>query len=251
MQLEIQTSSFDSGFREDYKGYHIDPILLSDTKLTSPICIKLQKYNTPSCKNLMNISTLALEMHDTILYLNSKIEKIYQRMNKIRCTGFIDDLCELNYEKEIVIHIIKRYIDDLIMILYLYYANESVEKNKKIEISSIGHIMNKASITCEKIKKELNYDKHKIFLTVINDLHNAYKHSCLKHLSDTTLPAEGEAYFLLYAKNNNLNDVYYLWHNMMHIVIGFSDFLLDFFIESSDIDRQQVLLSQKKYLHLQ
>ena len=249
MKLKIITESFDSGFRGEYKGYHIDPRLISRAKLNSPICIKIQQYMNKISAKLMNLVTVSIEMHDTIIYLNKRIEAIYKRMEQIRQVGIINDICEITYEKEMIIHIIKRFIDDLIMILYIFYASDIIEEKKKIEIASIGDL-NKNNKICEKIKEDLKYDKYNQLFTVINNLHNAYKHSCLRHITNLDLPAEGEAYFLFYAEYNNLDKIKYLWHNLMHIVIGFSDFLLDFFIEEVDIDKHQSIVNEIKFINI-
>lgn len=251
--IHLAQINFDSGFRGDYKGYHIDGRLIQPIKLTSPIFLKMLKYKD-FC-DFINIMILAVVMFDSIVCLNQLITNSYQDHYKIMTTGGdIENLFYLNNQKEQIIHIMKRIADDLIMTLCAYYDSVNIKKNSEICITSIGELKSKKKYSDNKkidkklindIKKELNYNKYKIILNVINDLHNAYKHSCLINESRSELCPAGVSLSAYYAKYNKLDNIYYLNHNLMQVVIGFSDFLLEFFgVENST--REHSLLTQEK-----
>lgn len=44
----------------------------------------------------------------------------------------------------------------------------------------------------------------------------------------TEIAQEGVSFVAYYAKNNKLENIKYLNHNLIHIVIGFNDFLTEF-----------------------
>ena len=224
MNIHVSDESFDSGFRGKYKGYHIDTRLITMPQLTSPVLTKLYSYkNVP--QNILNPLTLGLEIFDTIVYLNKLINIVYMRhANK----GIISNLCKINIEKENIIHIMKRIIDDIVIFLCIENDIEYFKKHYKIRVNSFGD-MNKHTEISEKIKEELNYDKYCHILNAINCLHNAYKHSCLLNQSRQEYTPDGVALFAYYVPYGNLKDIIYCRHNLMHIVIGFSDFLLEFF----------------------
>ena len=252
--IHIIQYNFDSGFRGNYKGYHIDNRLISRPNIVSPIFLKLQKYQTSF--GLINIFTLALELFATIEYLNKLIEENYQIHNKLMTNSDVTiNIFAINTKKEQIVHIMKRVIDDLIMVLCLYYDSNNVRQYNEICISSLGELLtNKKYWIGEKIstqlkldiKTELNYCKYELILKAINDLHNAYKHSCLINQSHQEFCPTGIALSAYYAKNGKINEILYLNHNLMHIVVGFSDFLIEFFgIESSN-RKHELLTSEKK-----
>ncbi len=222
--VTIVEQNFDSGFRGEYKGYHIDTRLIKIPQSTSPIMIKLLNYNTG---NFVNPALLAIQMIDNIRYLNSKIEYIYQN----KPTDVIQNIYEVNIEKENIIHSMKRIIDDLIMVLCIYHDYNNILKDNKIKVASIGELKSAkgGEQLIHQIKSELNYSKFESIFNTINDLHNAYKHSCLLNESRMLFTHEGIALSAYYAKYNKIDKVYFLNHNFMHVIIGFSDFLLEFF----------------------
>ena len=167
-KIHFIQENFDSGFRGTYKGYHIDCRLVTRPNSTSPICIKLLKYQTPS--KYINPLTIALVMFDTITYLNQIIETSFQYNYKLRTTkNYIGNIFYLNNQKEQIVHIMKRLIDDLIMILCTYHDYTNIQKNNEICISSIGDLKNKTKYNNKEkinknlilqIKNELNYEKY-------------------------------------------------------------------------------------------
>lgn len=220
--IHIIEKNFDSDFRGDYKGYHIDNRLTPKPQTFSPIYNKIISYQIIK---IINTSIIALETFDTIIYLNEQIQKIYIRHSH---KGLIRNLCEINNEKENIIHIMKRMIDDFIMILCAYYDSNNILKNHKLEIDSIGDLKKHDTVLSTNIKKDLKYAKYKPLFDVINDLHNAYKHSCLMKEAHLEYAPEGVSLTAYYAKDNKIDSIEYHNHNFMHIIIGFSDFLLEF-----------------------
>ena len=243
MELKITQESFDSSFRGEYKGYHIDTRLLRHPQDTSAIFIKLRNYIS-SFSKLINPITMAFDMFDTVVYLNEQIQKMYIRRQMERDFNHIRNIRETNAEKENIIHIMKRMTDDIITLLYVYYDSSNIAENGKIKISSIGDLYRNKGVdekVINSIKDDLNYEKYKHIINTINDLHNSYKHSCLIQHSQWVHAVEGEAFYAYYAKNNNLNDIKYLCHNAQHIIIGYSDFLLEFFnVEKTDREHKIV-----------
>lgn len=221
----IVEQNFDSGFRGEYKGYHIDTRLIDKPQLFSPIYIKM--LNFQSVSSFINVFILAFQFYDSIRYLNNKIEYIY----RTKPTDVIQNIYEVNIEKENIIHSMKRIIDDLIMVLCIYYDYNNILKDNKIKVASIGELKSAKGVEqlIPQIKSELNYSKFESVFNMINDLHNAYKHSCLLNESRMLFTHEGIALSAYYAKYNKIDKVYFLNHNFMRVIIGFSDFLLEFF----------------------
>ena len=237
--------SFDSSFRGTYKGYHIDNRLITSPNILSPVFLKYANFNKLNTK-FINPIRLGLEMQYSIIYLNKLIESVYIRHSKLH--DIIDNITELNIEKENIIHVMKRIIDDIIMILCIKNDNEYYLKHNKIRILSIGDL-NKYPELANKIKKDLKYEHFYIILNVINNLHNSYKHSCMLNQSRQELAKDGVALFSYWVPYGDLNNIFYLRHNLMHIIIGFSDFLLAFF----DVElhnREYKLLEIKRELIL-
>ena len=255
--VHIVEQNFDSGFRGDYEGYHIDTRLITRPNISSPIFLKLNNYL--SFSPFFNVIRLAMELFDSIEYLNMIIEKNFQDNYRIRMSdGVIHNLFFLNFQKEQIVHIMKKIIDDLIMILCNYHDSDNIRAHSEICISSIGELKTKKKYSnkdkiCSNlvlsIKSDLNYDKYKLIFDVINDLHNAYKHSCLINISHGEFNPSGVSLSAYYAKYNRFDTIYYLNHNLMHVVIGFSDFLTEFFdIEVSA--RQHSLWENDKYINV-
>ncbi len=221
-KIHITEKNFDSGCRDDYKGYHIDTRLIVKPQMVSPIYNKIIKYQAIK---ILNPIMIALETFDSLIYINEQIEKVYRRHSQ---RGIIRNLCEINNEKENIIHIMKRIIDDFIMILCCYYDTNNVLQRNKIEIASIGELKNSNTNLAIEIKKDLNYTKYEPLFDIINDLHNAYKHSCLMKEAHVVFSTEGVSLTAYYAKYNKIDRIEYHNHNFIHIIIGFSDFLLEF-----------------------
>lgn len=72
--MKIIEKNFDSGFRGEYKGYHIDHRLISIPNITSPIVLKLQKLQKSPYFNTL---LWGIELYETIVYLNELITDIY------------------------------------------------------------------------------------------------------------------------------------------------------------------------------
>jgi len=203
------------------------------------------EYDCYSSK-FINILTTGIEMASSISYLNNLIEKVFQdHANKSK----IINISKINIEKENIIHIVKRIIDDIIIILCIKNDNEYFLAHNKIRFSSIGEIDKNQSELAKMIKQDLNYDKYRNILTTINDLHNSYKHSCLLNASRMNFAVEGVAFFSFYSPYGNLNNVFYLRHNLLHIVVGISDFLLDFFNVES-VDRKHELIITERTIKI-
>lgn len=231
--------NFDSGFRGEYKGYHIDPRLISTPNITSPIVLKFHKLQKSPYFNTLQ---WGLELYETIVYLNELITDIYlSNINK----GIILNNFLRNEKKERVIHIMKRIIDNIIMVLFIFHLDKS-EILSQIELSCIGDLYSnkkKNVATLEKVKQDINFCKFDHLFSTINDLHNAYKHSCLYVRSHMLIETEGVALQTYYCKHNDLNQIEYLNHNFMHIIISFSDFLLEFCNVEKCIREPKIIIS--------
>lgn len=235
--ITIERKSFDSGYKGNYKGLHIDKRLILPPSPTSAIVLKICKYQTKF--NLLNNITVGQEIFERIEYLNTLIEQCFQEDYLIKQTKRIPNLFIINYNKEQIIHIMKHIIDDIITILSIYFDFKEIETKNKIKITSIGQLAETGAKN--NIKKELNYKKYENIFTVINDLHNSYKHSFLINESHREFSPTCVTLSAYYAKNNKIDEIYYLNHNLMHIVIGFSDFLVEF-CDIEEIPRMQNIL---------
>ena len=243
INIVITEENFDSGFRGEYKGYHIDKRLITTPNIISPICIKMNNYHSVP---IINPLVLGLEIYDAIIYLNEKIELSYQIHKECLKTKLISNLYYVNIEKENIIHIIKRIIDDLIILLCIHYNYEETLTTQQVKIASIGDLKNiHNSELLKKIQTELNYDKYKIIFNVINDLHNSYKHSCLLQQSRSLVGADCVALQTYYSKKGNFENIKYLNHNLMHIIIAISDFLLEFFCNIKNNRNYKIITTKR------
>lgn len=235
--------NFDSGFSGEYKGYHIDSRLISIPNITSPIVLKLHKLQKSPYFNTIQ---WGIELYETIVYLNELITDIYQsNINK----GIISNNFLRNEKKERVIHIMKRVIDNIITLLFIFRFDK-IENLSQIELSCIGDLYSnkkKNLATVEKVKKDINFCKFNPLFSAINDLHNAYKHSCFYVSSHRFITTEGVALQSYYCKHNNLKDIEYLNHNFMHIVISFSDFLLEFCNVENCLREPKINVSENEF----
>lgn len=168
-EISISQESFDSSYRGNYKGEHIDKRLLVNSPVMSPIMLKILKYQTSH--QLINVQLLGLQLLNSLEYLNKLIEYNFQIHEKIRTSSIItNNLSEINYKKELIIHIMKRIIDDLIMVQCLYYDLQNIQQKNQIQIASIGDLSKNQQNTniIKTIKSDLNYDKYNTFFNVIN-----------------------------------------------------------------------------------
>ena len=244
MNIHVSDESFDSGFRGEYKGYHIDKRLISSPHATSPILLKLYSFkNVPN--NVIHPLSLGVEIFHSIEYLNKIINIVYLQHTNIEV---INNICEINIQKENIIHIMKRIIDDIVMFLCIEKDIKYFKNHYEIRVRSFGDI-NKFPNLSNKIKAELNYGKYQYILNTINCLHNAYKHSCLLNQSRQEFTPNGVALFAYYVPYGNLKDIICCRHNLMHIVIGFSDFLLEFFA-GIIYGREHNLIKVDKYIEI-
>ena len=72
----IIEKNFDSDFRGEHKCYHIDRRVILKPQIISPIYIKIINYQA---NKIINTPIIALEIFDSIVYLNEQIQKIYIR----------------------------------------------------------------------------------------------------------------------------------------------------------------------------
>ena len=79
----------------------------------------------------------------------------------------------------------------------------------------------------EQIKVSINYKNFEPFLTVINDLHNAYKHDINNIQSRNIIGAYELTAHALYSPRGNLNNVTYINCSFAQVIAGFNEFLLD------------------------
>lgn len=220
--IQITEKNFDSGFKGKYKGYHIDNRLIKELKIKSPIFQKLRTYKV---SRIININIMGFELFDSIVYLNEQIENIYMNHGQ---TETIENLCKINIEKENLIHLIKRIIDDLIMLSCIHYDSNKTFEEMKISIGSIGALKGNNSDLGKLIKKDLIYSKYEYLFEIINELHNAYKHSWFMKDAHQEISRECVSLTAYYAKRNKFDKIDYHNHNLMHIIISFSDFLLEY-----------------------
>lgn len=227
----VPEENFDSHLTGEGGPPHIDPRLIPMVQVLSPILMAEKKFT--QTKNKTCIHLLLLEMHARLQLLEKYIEEVYQNAHKIRTSTYIikhENLISFNIKKEQIIHIMKRYIDDIIIILCIEY-DTNFENTKIIKYTSIGSILSDKK-TCyikEKIRKHLNFEIFKDLFTVINDLHNAYKHTLLLSDSRTIYTTEGVAFSVLYTPQGDISKMKFLNHTLYHVKKSFNDFLLSFF----------------------
>lgn len=136
---------------------------------------KLESYINPFSANLF--------VAQRIVYLNNQINNLYRQY-----AAFIElfkrgSFCNLQqsqyfYFQEVdIIHNIKKLIDTLVVALYLE-NNENPDDD--LACDGLGYLLDKKeSEVRTKIKEKIDFDYYEDLLTVINNLHNGYKHEIL------------------------------------------------------------------------
>lgn len=175
-----------------------------------------QMWLLPAQTPYGNMALKHMKIVQTIMYVNTKINHIYSDWQKLNIgsqqkpfdpTSYPDPTLHLLYIEE-AIYFLRRLADDLISISFLLYQFRlNGQYPSKMEIDSIGSLLEK--------KKHLEF-KEKLsnaepFLTSLNDISNAYKHSFINS-DQSTLGKEEPCVPALALKRNDLqqNPVFHL-----------------------------------------
>ncbi len=174
---------------------------------------------------LANIST-------TLNILNTKITNVYNTYNNIKflkeCS--LSQHTEYHIDIEQIIYIIKKIIDEIIILFYITHNLSDVNKTYNIKYDDIGKVLGAEKCKNKNFKNllsSISYDKFHCFFKIINELHNAYKHDILQISAMSIWSNTDLAIFAYRTKENNLNEIMYINVYLSQIITAFNDFLLD------------------------
>ncbi|MEY8765734.1 MULTISPECIES: hypothetical protein [Francisella] len=167
-----------------------------------------------------NIQMMIANLNKNLLVLNQIIKETYNLINQSVSTISNATSFSIDIKKQNIIHLIKRILDDLIMINSIRSQGDMVDE---IKISSIGDLLSPKERTITKeIKEAIKFDIFEDFLKIINHFHNSFKHSVFGNDTINPLTTNIES---LYVKNNKLSNMHYLKSNLSDIIFGFDDFI--------------------------
>ena len=117
--------------------------------------------------NYLNPLSAVLFFAQRIVYLNAQIDNLYHKYD-----------VKYSYFQEVdIIHNIKKLFDMIIVALYL---ENNVDLDHGFECDGLGYLLDmKESETKTKIKERVDFIYYQDLLSVINNLHNGYKHEIL------------------------------------------------------------------------
>lgn len=158
-------------------------------KLSPKISKKAQDYGF--LLKIMNMICSLDETNRNIIRVNQAWESI-NNSNEESMIYNTRTLHIIHSANAHIIHDIRRFIDDIISMHWILSQQVFVSD---VKISGLGNYLNNMN------KEYKVFDNFKSFLTLINDIENAYKHSIANNMS--TLIGRDEPYiFALYSKNN-------------------------------------------------
>ena len=137
---------------------------------------------------VFNAFSAALQFAQRIIYINANIQKLYtdyERFLSLQRYGKGFRLNQLQYfyfSQVDILHNIKKLIDTLIVAVYLREIEDdgSFGIDFSLECDGLGYILtNEKSEIRNRVRNQINFDHYKDLLSVINDLHNGYKHEIL------------------------------------------------------------------------
>ncbi len=236
-QLKIKEKNFHTGHSVNIP-ITIDDRFISNNRLvvTSPIISNLiNKFFKNNDYSEVNPQLCLLGIASTIEVLNKRIINVQNRFNDIqyRLKTYVplnpvspQEFIDFNIELEQIIHIIKRIVDELIIMFCITHDINNINITNKIQIRSIGDL-NKDNQLTENIKISINYKNFEPFLSAINELHNAYKHDIQNIQSRTIVGINELTAHALYSPYGNLNNLIYINCSFAQIIAGFNEFLLD------------------------
>ncbi len=244
-QLKIKEKNFHTGHSVNIP-ITIDDRFISNNRLvvTSPIITNLiNKFFKNNDYSEVNPQLCLLGIASTIEVLNKRIINVQNRFNDIqyRLKTYVplnpvspQEFIDFNIELEQIIHIIKRIVDELIIMFCITHDLKNIVNTNIIKFYSIGDMKRRLKKDekpyeelREQIKTSINFTNFASLLTAINDLHNAYKHDINNVESRTILGMYEVTAHALYSPYGNLNNLIYINCSFAQIIAGFNEFLLD------------------------
>ncbi len=158
-------------------------------KLVPKLSKKAQDYGF--LLKTMNMICSLDETNRNIIRVNQAWELIIKNIEEINVFN-TRTIYIINSANAHIIHDIRRFIDDIISIHWILLQTERVTE---VKMTGLGSYLSDTN------KSYKPFDSFKDFLTKINDIENAYKHSIANNMS--TLIGRDEPYiFALYSKHN-------------------------------------------------
>lgn len=218
-------------------GLNIDKRLVQGNFFDARIIVNGQKIFGTGMPGL-NILVYLMDMHETINAIDHKINELIRLHGLIAGAARSGYLWTLyNIDKENIIHIIKRTLDTIVLLLSITYDRGFCNKDANFKYVSVGDLFfEKNDYIINAIKKKMRYEYFKDFFIAVNDLHNAYKHSGMVPDSRNMYSPEGILFSVFYTKHGTWSKTKYLCHLMYDIVNSYNVFMLDFFgIEEAQV----------------
>jgi hypothetical protein len=187
------------------------------------------KYNK-NIPRLLNSPLHYYYLCQRMKVINLRIINVLNIHKRIMTITDPTSLIYYNSEIEIIIYLMKLSIDDIISMTYVNNYYDDVIKDHKISVASIGRLIteNKNDIKeKEEIRKIIKFDKHKEILTIINDIHNGFKHDIFNSEASLEIGLNNPIVSVIIKKGRNFNIMEYHKHDLGQLIIGFSKFIKD------------------------
>ena len=137
---------------------------------------------------LISAFSATLQFAQRINYINAQIHKLYSDYERFLSLQRYGIGCQLNQHQYFyffqvdILHNIKKLMDTVIVALYLREVDgdSSFSMDFPLDCDGLAYILkNEKSEIRYKIRRQINFDCYKDLLSVINDLHNGFKHEIL------------------------------------------------------------------------
>lgn len=203
----------------------------------------VKKSNFRSIPRLLNAALFCMHLSERFRLMNNYIHDVFITHTKImkQSQGLCFDIINIsqyNATIEFIVYLMKKSIDEIIMMTYVQSYYEKIVTTHYIAIQSIGDLFSnnpKYETERQTIKERVGFVKCESFFRIINDVHNGYKHDLFLAEMNMLFGENFPTVRVLKARNDkkagcaDLNRISYHNHSLGQMVIGFSNFITDFF----------------------
>ncbi|ASV12856.1 hypothetical protein [Leptospira santarosai] len=216
---EIIDLSYNSG--EILKGIPQLPTILAD-----------RLHIFPSIPKLLAIGLFGFRFECRVQELNRRIKDIYIIHDELyKKSGIAIPQFSTYYttEIELIVYLMKKVIDELITLTYVQTFYEKILNTHLITIDSIGSLFKENDDEIILLREKLNFNIHKNYFKIINDLHNSMKHDITFSEAFSFRGVNEPCAFSLQSKKGNYHKITFHAHSINQLVSGLTKFLKEIF----------------------